>query len=129
MAKSRRPRRNDRSTTELTALFAELRANFSNEALGLALFLLGGFFGFTYLASTDRVAWIGRMLGSGTLLAVAGLLLMGAVLMLGERAGYWNPQAIVGGELLILGLTAFIFVQQSGVVDWVPPVDGSLGGV
>ena len=129
MAKSRRPRRNDRPTTDLTSLLAELRANFSNESLGLVFFLLGGYFGFAFLSSTDGVSWIGRMLGSTAFLAIAGLLLLGAVLMLGERAGYWNPQAIVGGELLLLGLTGFAFAQENGVVDWVPPVDGSSGGV
>ena len=129
MAKTRRPRRTDNPTTDLAALFAELRASFSSEAVGLACFLLGGFFGFSYLASTGSVAWIGRVLGGTTLLAVAGLLLLGAVLMLGERAGYWNPQAIIGGELLLFGLAAFAFVRQNAAVDWVPPVDGSSGGL
>jgi hypothetical protein len=58
MAKSRRPRRNDKPTTDLTALFAELRANFSKEGLGLVFFLLGGYFGFAFLSSTDGVSWI-----------------------------------------------------------------------
>ena len=129
MAKSRRPRRTDKPTGDLTSLLAELRANFSSEALGLALFLAGGYFGFSLLAESDSVVWIGRMLGSTAFLAVAGLLLLGAVLMLGERAGYWNPQAIVGGELLLFGLTALAFVRANGVVDWVPPADGSAGGV
>lgn len=129
MTKSRRPRRNDRPTTDLTALFAELRANFSSEALGLTFFLLGGYFGFAFLSSTDSVSWIEQMLGSTAFLAIVGLLLLGAVLMLGERAGYWNPQAIVGGELLLLGLAAFAFVQTNGAVDWTPPVNGSGGGI
>jgi S-DNA-T family DNA segregation ATPase FtsK/SpoIIIE len=129
MAKSRRPRRNDKPTTDLTALFAELRANFSKEGLGLVFFLLGGYFGFAFLSSTDGVSWIERMLGSTAFLAIIGLLLLGAVLMLGERAGYWNPQAIVGGELLLLGLAAFAFVQENAAVDWTPPADGSSGGL
>ncbi len=129
MAKSHRPRRNDRPTTALTSLLAELRANFSVEALGLVFFLLGGYFGFTLLAATDGVSWIERMLGSTAFLAIAGLLLLGAVLMLGERAGYWNPQAVVGGELLLLGLAALAFVREESAVDWVPPVDGSSGGL
>ena len=129
MAKSRRPRRIDKPTTDLTSLLAELRANFSNEALGLVFFLLGGYFGFTFLASSDGVSWIERMLGSTAFLAIVGLLLLGAVLMLGERAGYWNPQAIVGGELLLLGLAGFAFAQANSAVDWTPPVDGSSGGL
>ncbi|MBI3958177.1 MAG: hypothetical protein HY328_05150, partial [Chloroflexi bacterium] len=129
MAKSRRPRRTDKPTADLSSLLAELRANISSEALGLFFFLLGGYFGVTLLATTEGTVWIDRMLGGVAPLAIGGLLLLGAVLMLGERAGYWNPQAIVGGELLFLGLTGFAFVQENPVVDWVPPVDGSSGGL
>ena len=128
MAKSHRPRRTDKPTIDLGSLLAELRDNFSVEALGLTCFLLGGYFGFTLLAA-QGVAWIQRMLGAAAPLAVAALLLLGAVLMLGERAGYWNPQAIVGGELLLLGLAALTFVREESAVDWVPPVDGSSGGL
>ena len=128
MAKTRRPRRPDKSTADLAALLAELRANFSNEALGLFFFLLGGYFGFSLLAP-QSIPWLSRMLGWTAPLAVFGLLLLGAVLMLGERAGYWNPQALLGGEALLLGLAAFSFIRSHSAVDWVPPVDGSGGGL
>lgn len=129
MAKSRRARRTDKSTTDWAALLKELRAGISDDALGLAFFLLGGYFGFTYLSAAGMPSWIERMLGSAAIPGFVGLLIAGAVLMLGARAGYWNPQALVGGEMLILGWAALAFIVEKGIVDWIPPADGSGGGV
>ena len=111
MAKSRRPRRTDKSTGHLGGLMAELRDNFSSEALGLLFFLLGGYFGFTLLASTEGVAWLGRMMGGIAPLAVFALLLLGAVFMLGAYAAL---QVVTHFELPLWAALAVGFVV-SGV--------------
>jgi S-DNA-T family DNA segregation ATPase FtsK/SpoIIIE len=62
------------------------------------------------------------------LLALA-VLIFGAVLLLGRKAGYWSAEALVGAELLLLGLQVGTYVAANESVNWGVRLDGSAGGL
>ncbi len=62
-------------------------------------------------------------------LMAALFLVVGVVLLLGRRAGYWSAEALVGAELLLLGLQAGTFIRANKSVDWRVRLDGSGGGL
>ncbi|MFN8468489.1 MAG: DNA translocase FtsK [Caldilineaceae bacterium] len=62
------------------------------------------------------------------LVAIA-IITVGGVLLLGPRAGYWSAEALVGVELLLLGLQVGTFVVNNESVDWNVRLDGSDGGL
>ncbi|MBX2999943.1 MAG: DNA translocase FtsK [Caldilineaceae bacterium] len=109
-----------------STFWLEMQENFTREALGILIFLAGGYFGFSLLVSGEA-AWIARAVGWTAGLVALALLLLGIVLMLGERAGYWNPQAVVGAELTLLGLQTGAFLMEHAQADWMPPVGSAAG--
>ena len=58
-----------------------------------------------------------------------GLLTVGGVLALGDRAGYWSVEALLGAELLLVGLAAGTFVLNNAVFDRRMVADGTNGGL
>jgi DNA segregation ATPase FtsK/SpoIIIE, S-DNA-T family len=62
------------------------------------------------------------------LVAIAAMTI-GIVLLLGPRAGYWSAEALVGIELLLLGLQVGAFVVANERADWSVRLDGSGGGL
>lgn len=117
----------------LTTWWAELQENFSIELLGLLIFLAGGFGLLSLLPSNDpfrqTLPWLTGMIGWTAPLFAGGLLILGAVLMLGERAGFWSVEAIVGAELWLLSMQAGTFVWYNLVPNWAPQTDGANGGL
>jgi len=70
------------------------------------------------------------VLGGWTALPMAlALIVLGGVLLLRRRAGYWSAEALVGSELLLLGLQAGTFIVANDVVDWAMRLDGNGGGL
>jgi S-DNA-T family DNA segregation ATPase FtsK/SpoIIIE len=57
------------------------------------------------------------------------LILAGVLSLMGERAGYWSIEALVGAELLLLALQVGSSVRLMEQPTWSPPSDGSGGGV
>jgi S-DNA-T family DNA segregation ATPase FtsK/SpoIIIE len=57
------------------------------------------------------------------------IITVGVVLLLGKRAGYWSAEALVGIELLLLGLQIGTFVVANERVDWNIRLDGTDGGL
>jgi len=118
---------------ELNHLWEEVRENVSTELIGLLFFLGGGALLFS-LASGDgtpqsNLPWLVGMVGwTAPLLAVA-VMILGCVLMLGPRAGYWSAEAIVGAQLLLLSLQAGTFVWANDMVTWRTYIDGANGGL
>jgi S-DNA-T family DNA segregation ATPase FtsK/SpoIIIE len=111
----------------------ELRENFPVELLGLGIFLLGGLFLLSLLPNNDPyeqgLPWLSTMVGWTAPLVALTLLILGAVLMLGNRAGYWSVEAIVGIELGLLALqTATLLVNQATPA-WDHQLDGAHGGL
>jgi S-DNA-T family DNA segregation ATPase FtsK/SpoIIIE len=111
----------------------ELRENFSVELLGLGLFLLGGLFLLSLLPNNDPydrgLPWLTTMVGWTAPLLALALLVLGAVLMLGRRAGYWSVEAIVGVELWLLALQIGTFLVNQATPAWERQLDGAYGGL
>jgi S-DNA-T family DNA segregation ATPase FtsK/SpoIIIE len=57
------------------------------------------------------------------------ILVLGCVLLLGQRAGYWSAEALVGAELLLLGLALGAWVAANRVVTWTPRLGMEAGGL
>lgn len=125
MARSRQKQKPNKPAA-LSSHWLEMQDSFTREALGILIFLAGGYFGFSLLVSGEA-AWIARSVGWTAGLVALTLLLLGLVLMLGERAGYWNPQALVGAELVLLGLQTGAFLVEHAEADWLPPVESAAG--
>ncbi len=132
MAANRRKRRRKSQNTGLLAggqaILQKLMANFSKDALGLTAFLLGGYLGFTIFTSGQE-AWVVALAGGLAWPLALSLLVMGIVLMLERLAGYWNPEAVVGAELLLLSLATLTYINNHKVVDWTIPPAGEGGGL
>jgi S-DNA-T family DNA segregation ATPase FtsK/SpoIIIE len=62
-------------------------------------------------------------------LVALAVLVVGLVLLLGRRAGYWSAEALVGIELFLLGLQIGAFAVANDQVDWRVRLDGSDGGL
>ena len=123
-------RRKNAQTQGLQEILAELQENVSREAVGVTLLVVGGYFLFTLFGTPGLGApWLAAMLGWTALPAALVLILLGVVLILGERAGYWSAEALVGAELLLLTLAVGTFVWQTQVVDWAPTMTGQKGGL
>lgn len=106
----------------------DLRDGMSSDLAGLLFLLLGGYWLVTLLDGS-RVAWLAQVCGwmaPWVALTTVGL---GAVILLGQRAGYWSAEALVGVQLLLLTLMAGTFLVNNTAVDWLPHFDGSDGGL
>ncbi len=112
---------------------ADLKENLPLEFIGLALFLGGGGILLTLLRgganSTAGVPYAVLALGWTAGWFGVALLIIGAVFMLGERAGYWGIEAIVGAELLFLSGMMTAFLWNNEVVTWEARFDGLNGGL
>lgn len=98
------------------------------QLLGLAIAVVGAIL-FVTLRNVDALPWLVKMIGWTAPLFALGLMLLGAVLVLGERAGYWSVEALLGGELLLLGLQMGAFAWHNPVFNWnLIPNDGRYGG-
>lgn len=99
----------------------------------MLIFLAGGFALLTLVPSNDPfrqgLPWLTGMIGWTAPLFAISLLILGAVLMLGERAGFWSVEAIVGAELWLLSMQAGTFVWYNSVPEWAPQFDGANGGL
>ncbi len=127
---SRRKRTKNVQTQGLQEILAELQENVSREAVGGILLVTGGYFLFTLFGPAGLGApWLAAMLGWTALPTTLVLILVGLVLIIGERAGYWSAEALVGAELLLMVLAVATFVWQTQTVDWAPTMTGQKGGL
>ena len=131
MAATRRRRRKFHKTGPAAGLQANLQqmfARFGNEVLGFAVFLFGGYLGFTLFVSGQE-SWTLLLAGRMAWPLVLSLLVTGAVLLLGRQAGYWHPEALVGTELLLLSLASLEHISNHQVADWAMPSAGQGAGL
>jgi len=75
------------------------------------------------------IPWLMKIAGWTAPWVALAFIVTGAVLMLGRRAGYWSPEALVGAELLLLSLQASSFVSNHEQADWSMALDGRDGGL
>jgi DNA segregation ATPase FtsK/SpoIIIE, S-DNA-T family len=120
--------RMNRSTPPLPDWEINWQDQFTIQLVGLALAIIGAIL-FLSLRSSDSLPWLVGMIGWTAPLLALSLMLIGGVLVLGERAGYWSVEALVGGELLLLGLQAGAFVWHNPIFEWNMKADGSNGGL
>ena len=131
MAATRRRRRKYQQTAPAAGLQANLQqlfARFGNEVLGFAVFLFGGYLGFTLFVS-GLESWTLLLAGRMAWPLVFSLLITGAVLLLGRQAGYWHPEALVGAELLLLSLASLEHISSHQVAEWDIPAAGQGAGL
>jgi S-DNA-T family DNA segregation ATPase FtsK/SpoIIIE len=124
---------NNPYTTRLRQWWQELRENLSVELGGLLIFCVGGLLFLSLLGRNEPYAtglpWLTGMVGWTAPLMVVTLMVIGGVLMLGRRAGYWSVEAIVGAELLLLALQLFSFLWSNAQPLWEAQIDGGNGGL
>ena len=121
--------RSKSNANTLSALWQELTENLNHGMIGIFFILFGGFFLITVRATSSGVPWLVEMLGWTAPLFILVLLAIGLILIIGERAGYWSIEAIVGAQLLLLSLAMGTFIINNDLVDWTPNFDGSNGGL
>lgn len=129
-ARTRRRRKNQGKGTLAGAqpAWQATVARFGGEITGLLVFAIGGYLGFT-IFSSGQASWAAMLAGRMALPLVCSLILTGAVMLLGRHAGYWNPEALVGGELLILSLASLEFISVHAVAGWELSSIGEGGGL
>ncbi len=132
MAARRRRRRQNYQTTgpmaDMQAALNGLIQKFGRETLGLAVFALGGYLGYNLFAFGPD-SWCALLAGRMAWPFALSLLVTGMVMMLGRQAGYWNPEALVGGELLLLSLASWHYINGREIADWAWPGGGVPGGL
>ncbi len=118
---------------ELNQLWDEVRENVSVELIGLLFFLAGGALLFSLVSgdntSQPHLPWLVGMVGWTAPFFAVAVMILGCVLMLGPRAGYWSAEAIVGAQLLLLSLQAGTFAWANATVTWRTYIDGTNGGL
>ena len=131
MAAKRRRRRKYKNTWSRAAIKANaqnLLASHSRVVMGFAVLLFGAYLGFTLIVS-QQDSWTLWLAGRMAWPLVFSLLITGVVMMLGDRAGYWHPEALVGGELLLLSLASLEHIGGNQVADWSLPAPGHGAGL
>ena len=131
MAATRRRRRKYQKTGPTAGIQAsaqELLTRHSREVLGFAVFLFGAYLGFNLSVSAQE-SWTLWLAGRMAWPLVLSLLVTGALMMLGRRAGYWHPEALVGAELLLLSLASLEHIGGNRISDWSFPVSGEGAGL
>lgn len=113
---------------DMQGALGALIQKFGRETIGLAVFALGGYLGYNLFALGPD-SWCALLAGRMAWPLVLSLLITGAVMMLGRQAGYWNPEALVGGELLLLSLASWHYISGREIADWAWPGGGVPGGL
>ena len=103
-------------------------ARHTREALGFAVLLFGSYLGFA-LSVSQQESWTFWLAGRMAWPLVLSLLITGVVMLLGGRAGYWHPEALVGAELLLLSLVSLEHISGNSVADWSFPALGQGAGL
>ena len=109
-----------------------VRAHLHAEFFGVLLIAAGGLLLWGVLRySPERGAppLLVILAGWTAPLVAASLVVLGLVLLFRRRAGYWSVEALVGCELLLLGLMTLSFVRSEGAVNWAARLDGEGGGL
>ena len=119
-------KRRNSETSDWSALMQEARDSFSTELVGLFFVLAGAAALFSLRGATTP--WLVRMLGWTAPWFALSLLLLGLVLILRRRAGYWSAEALIGAEMTLLSAAALTYINHNEVTG-PAPVDGADGGV
>ena len=131
MAATKRKRRKFQNTGNKAAIKVgaqNLLTRHSSVVMGFAVLLFGAYLGFTLIVARQD-SWTLWLAGRMAWPLVFSLLVTGVVMMLGDRAGYWHPEALVGGELLLLSLASLEHISGNQVAEWSLPGPGHGAGL
>src|SRR3954453_14805584 len=103
------------------------RDQFGVQLVGLLLALVGAVL-FLSLRG-ENLPWLVTMVGWTAPLFALSLIVIGGVLVMGDRSGYWSIEALLGIEMLLIGLQAGAFVWYNPIFFWNMKADGSNGGL
>lgn len=119
------------SLSDAADRFITLSTSFRTQALGGAFTVIGALLLWSVLRQPpDAPApWLVTLVGWTAPLVASSLIVLGLVLLLGQRAGYWSAEALIGIEVLLLGLMTWNFVRDEGMVNWNARLDGESGGL
>ena len=84
---------------------------------------------FFFFQAEDGIRDLVRSRGLGDVYKRQALVILGLVLIFRRRAGYWSAEALIGTELLLLGLAGATFVRGENAVNWNARLDGTGGGL
>ncbi|MFN3982574.1 MAG: DNA translocase FtsK, partial [Caldilinea sp.] len=117
--------------SDATDRFNTLGASFRNQIFGAILAVIGVILLWEVLRQQPGMAapWLVVLTGWTASLVAGSLVVLGVVLLLGRRAGYWSAEALIGIEVLLLGLMTWSFVRDEGMVNWNARLDGESGGL
>lgn len=119
----------------LTDVYEQLlvmRAGWRNEFWGLLLVAIGGFLlwdSIRHSGSGSPPPPLVVFTGWAAPLIAAAVVLLGLVLLLRQRLGYWSAEALLGAELFLLGGMALTFIRHEGMINWNARLDGEGGGL
>ena len=103
------------------------------ELTGAVIAALGIFLAFIVLrydaASTAAPPFVIMLAGWTALPLAITLIVLGMVLLLGRRAGYWSAEALVGAEVMLLALPTISYLLAYDAVEWSARLDGENGGL
>jgi S-DNA-T family DNA segregation ATPase FtsK/SpoIIIE len=117
--------------SDATDHFSTLGASFRNQILGVILAVIGAILLWGVLRQQPEMAapWLVVLTGWTAPLVAGALIVLGVVLLFGQRAGYWSAEALIGVEVLLLGLMTWSFIRYEGMVNWNARLDGEGGGL
>ncbi|GIK75169.1 MAG: DNA translocase FtsK [Chloroflexota bacterium] len=117
--------------SDATDRFSTLGASFRNQIVGAILAVIGVILLWETLRQQPGTAapWLVVLTGWTASLVAGSLVVLGVVLLLGRRAGYWSAEALIGVEVLLLGLMSWSFIRYEGAVNWSARLDGEGGGL
>ncbi|GIV68905.1 hypothetical protein [Caldilinea sp.] len=103
--------------TDLYEQFLVVRSGWRHEFWGALLVVLGGMLLWDVVRHWgvgDSPALLTIFTGWTAPLVAVAVVLLGAVLTLGRRSGYWSAEALFGAELFLLGLRTEIRQPSAG---------------
>lgn len=107
--------------------------NLRREIVGGVIALVGALMLFSLLAhnpnTNEPLPLLTVLTGWIAPLFALSVIVLGLVIAFHLRAGYWSAEALVGAELLLLGLAVGAFVANNSRVTWRVRLDGEDGGL
>ena len=117
----------------MTAQWLGVRRRVPGEAIGIVLAVLGAVLLLLVLRydPTRGTAppFLVILTGWTAPWVAFSLFAAGAVVALHGRAGYWSAEALIGAEVLLLGLMTASYVADNDAALWFPRQDGEAGGL
>jgi DNA segregation ATPase FtsK/SpoIIIE, S-DNA-T family len=124
---------NKRPLMSLEDQIRSIGGNLRREIVGGVIAVVGALMLFSLLAhnpnTNEPLPLLTVLTGWIAPLFALSVIVLGLVVAFHPRAGYWSAEALVGAELLLLGLAVGTFVANNSRVTWRVRLDGEDGGL